>query len=128
MSDDHKAALALGREEGRAVRAYLEALESSKARPGRKRTREAVERRLSAIESELSSAGPVRRLQLVQERMDIQAELAADPPKVDLREVEKAFIAAAPGYSLRKGISYRAWREAGIPAAVLRDAGIRRTS
>ena len=38
MSDEHKAALAEGRAQGRAVRAYLEALEANKPRRGRKRT------------------------------------------------------------------------------------------
>ena len=36
MSADHKAALAKGREEGRIVRRYLEALESNRPRRGRK--------------------------------------------------------------------------------------------
>ena len=38
MSAEHKAALAEGREQGRAVREYLEALEAHKPRRGRKRT------------------------------------------------------------------------------------------
>ncbi len=37
MSADHKAALAKGRRRGRIVRRYLEALESTKPRRGRKR-------------------------------------------------------------------------------------------
>ena len=36
MSDAHKEALAEGREQGRAVRRYLEALEANKPRRGRK--------------------------------------------------------------------------------------------
>ena len=39
MSAQHKEALAVGRDEGRAVRRYLEALEAHKPRRGRKRMR-----------------------------------------------------------------------------------------
>jgi hypothetical protein len=39
MSKQHKAALAVGRAEGLAVRRYLDALEAHKPKRGRKRTR-----------------------------------------------------------------------------------------
>ena len=55
MSDTHKAALAEGREQGRAVRRYLEALEAHKPRRGRKRTPESMEKRLAAIEDDVAS-------------------------------------------------------------------------
>lgn len=38
MSDEHKAALAEGRDQGRAVRRYLDALEQHRPKRGRKRT------------------------------------------------------------------------------------------
>lgn len=95
MSDEHKAALALGRDEGRAVRAYLEALEASRPKRGRKRTRESIERRLTKVEQELPNASPVTRLQLVQERMDLEAELDAGEEAIDLEAVEQAFVKAA---------------------------------
>src|SRR5438309_2788794 len=75
MSDRHKAALAEGREQGRAVRRYLEALEAHKPKRGRKRTPESIEKRLAAIEERLPDADPLTRLQLVQERMDLQRQL-----------------------------------------------------
>ena len=50
MSDSHKAALAEGREQGRAVRRYLEALEAHKPKRGRKRTPDSVQKRLAAID------------------------------------------------------------------------------
>ena len=40
--------------------------------------------------------------------------------------LEKAFIGAAASYSARKKISYAAWRENGVSAAVLKAAGISR--
>ncbi len=77
MSDEHKAALAEGREQGRAVRRYLEAVESVKPRRGRKRTPESIQRRLAAIDDQLPAVDPLARVHLVQERMDLRSEFAA---------------------------------------------------
>jgi hypothetical protein len=129
MSEEHKAALALGREQGRAVRRYLEALEQHRPRRGRKRTRESVERRLEAVEERLQRADAVERLHLTQERMDLQSELAGmDGNGVDMAPLEQAFVAAAAEYGARRGITYPAWRDAGVPPSVLRRAGIARSS
>lgn len=128
MTDEHKAALAEGRRQGRAVRAYLEGLEATKPKRGRKRTPESIKKRLDKIGGEVESADPVKRLNLIQERMDLEEELAAMEQTVDMDALEKEFVSAAPGYSERKGISYAAWRELGVPAAVLKDAGIKRGS
>lgn len=126
MTDEHKAALALGREQGRAVRRYLEALEANRPRRGRKRTQESVQKRLAEVEKKLPGADPLTRLQLVQERMDLQRELSTKAEDFDISSLEEAFVAAAAGYGARKGISYAAWREAGVPGPVLTRAGIRR--
>jgi hypothetical protein len=126
MSASHKAALAEGREQGRAVRRYLEALEAHKPKRGRKRTPEAVAKRLATIEDRLPSADPLSRLQLVQERMNLQNELAAGDTAVNIADLEAAFVASAAPYGKRKGITYAAWREAGVDPSVLRQAGIRR--
>lgn len=129
MSAAHKAALAEGRAQGRAVRVYLEALDANRPKRGRKRTAESIKARLGKVEADLADAAPLQRLQLVQERMDLEAELAAAAaPAVDLDGLEKEFVEAASGYSRRKGISYAAWREAGVPAATLKAAGISRGS
>ena len=128
MSEDHKAALAEGRRQGRAVRDYLEALEQHKPKRGRKRTVESIQAQLAKIEDQLDSADPVKKLQLIQDRMDLQAELAANENKADLDALEQGFIEAAKGYSERKGISYAAWREMGVEASVLKKAGISRAS
>ena len=128
MSDEHKEALALGREQGRAVRRYLEALELHKPKRGRKRTAESVQKQLAAIEERLASADPLARVQLIQQRMDLQAELAAKSETVDLGALEAGFVKAARDYGQRKGISYAAWREAGVDAAILKKAGIGRSA
>jgi hypothetical protein len=128
MSKEHKAALAEGRDQGRAVRRYLEALEAHKPRRGRKRSPESLKKRLDEVESEIAVADPLQRLRLVQERLDLQAALEASESKVDLDQLEKEFVDAAAPYSDRKGISYSAWREIGVPAAVLERAGISRSA
>lgn len=128
MSQEHKAALSEGREQGRAVRRYLEALEAHRPRRGRKRTPESMRKRLESIEAALPTADPLKRLHLVQERMDLQSQLEANATKIDLEALEQDFIAAAGPYSERKGISYQAWRELGVPGQVLAKAGITRGS
>jgi hypothetical protein len=126
MTDEHKAALAEGRTQGRAVRNYLDAIEATKPKRGRKRTAESIQKRLATIESELEGSDPLKALNLRQERRDLQAELTGMDDKPDLGEVEQAFVTAAKGYGQRRGISYEVWREAGVPADVLKKAGITR--
>ena len=126
MTDAHKAALAQGRVEGRVVREYLEALRASRPSPGRKRTPDTIARRLADIEVALASASPVQELQLVQERIDLLRELDVMSRKIDLEARERAFVGVAKGYSQRTGTSYRAWRAVGVPAAVLKAAGVDR--
>jgi hypothetical protein len=128
MSDEHKAALAEGRNQGRSVRRYLEALEAHKPKRGRKRTTESIRRRLDRIDEELVNADPLKRLQLIQERLDLTSELETAGAKVDLTGLENDFVEAAAAYSGRKGISYAAWRELGVDASVLKRAGISRSS
>ncbi len=126
MSDSHKAALAEGRDQGRAVRRYLEALEAHKPKRGRKRTPESVQKRLSAIDEKLVEADALTRLHLVQERMNLENELATSDSTVDIQALEEEFAVAAAPYGTRKGITYAAWRQLGVDPAVLRKAGIKR--
>jgi hypothetical protein len=126
MSDEHKAALAEGRNQGRSVRRYLEALEAHRPKRGRKRTTESMQKRLDRIDVELVSADPLKRLQLIQERLDLKEELDSASETVDLSGLEQEFVDAAAAYSKRKGISYAAWRELGVEPAVLKRAGIGR--
>ena len=128
MSKAHKAALAQGREDGRAIRQYLEALEGSRPKRGRKRTAETVERQLMETLDRLTTAGALDRVTLLQKKMDLEAELGGlSGEGVDLAILEEAFVASAAGYSERKGITYYAWREAGVEARVLKLAGISRS-
>lgn len=125
MSDEHKAALAEGRAQGRAVRRYLEALEANRPKRGRKRTPESIQKRLDAIAIELADTPLYKAVDLVQEQMDLQQELArSGDTTVDLTALEEEFIANAKGYSERKKISRAAWRKVGVPPGVLDRAGI----
>ena len=128
MSVEHKKALALGREQGRAVRRYLEALELHRPRRGRRRTAESVQKQLTAIEGRLGNVDPLTRVQLIQQRLDLQSELAAKSASVDLGTLEADFVKAAAEFGRRKGITYAAWREAGVDAAILKKAGIARST
>lgn len=126
MSDEHKAALAQGRRESRAIKAYLEALGSR--RPGRPVTAESVRKRIASIDERLATEeDPLKQLELRQEKLDAQETLKEVESKEDIDQLEKAFIEAAKSYSERKGISYTAWRQVGVPARVLKEAGIPRT-
>jgi hypothetical protein len=128
MSSTHKAALAQGRDEGRAVRRYLEAIEHNRPKRGRKRTPESVGKRLEVVNDQLGSADPLSRLHLIQEKTDLEAELARASSTNDLDTLEKAFVKVAKAYGQRKGIEYNAWRAAGVSAAVLHRADITRTA
>ena len=128
MTAEHKDALARGREESRAVAGYLEALEASRPKRGRKRTPESIEKRVAVIEEQLPAATSIRALNLIQERLDLLDELDRISDTVDITPLRRAFVRGAQKYSERKGISYTAWREIGVPADVLREAGIARGS
>ena len=127
MTAEHKEALARGREQGRNVREYLAALNEEK-KPGRKLDADTLKQRIAetqeAIDAEPDHA---KRVDLIQKRLNYEERLADTGQEVDLEALEKEFVKIAKEYSERKGITYSAWREAGVPAAVLKEAGIPRT-
>lgn len=127
MSQAHKEALAKGREQGRKVRAYLEALEQERQH-GRKQDPETLERRIREQQEKIEAEpNPAKRLEHIQKRIDLEEALAAQSRTVDLEQLEKDFIEAIGEYAERKGITYSALREAGVPASVLKQAGVKRT-
>src|SRR5438046_623859 len=110
MTDEHKAALAEGRNHARVVGRYLEALEANKPKRGRKRTADSVKKRLATVEKDLKGSSGLSRLALLQERRDLEVELAGKQGgSVDLSGLEKDYVKVAKEYSARKGISYGAW-------------------
>lgn len=126
MSEGHKEALAKGRAESRAIRRYLEAIQRRK--PGRPVTAAGLEKRLSALQRQLEGEDdPLKRVDLIQRRMDTEDALREIKSQGDRKALEASFVKHARTYSLRKGITYSAWREQGVPASTLAAAGIRRT-
>ena len=128
MTDEHKSLLAAGRADARAVKAYLEAIDKGSARRGRQRTVASITKRLQAIEASLSEVSALVRLQLIQERSNLEAELEEKTagPQADLERLRAEFIAVAKSYGVRKSIDYASWRAVGVDAATLRQAGITR--
>ena len=124
VTPEHKAAMIQGRTETRVVRQYLEALEVRQS-GGRRRSKESLQKKLAAVEQELESADAVGRLHLIQERINLQKAIDAAEQNLDIDELESGFIDIAASYSERKGVSYQAWREVGVPPKVLQAAGIR---
>ena len=128
MSAEHKKALAEGRARGRAVKAYLEALEETRPKRGRKRTPDSIRARLAKIETDMADAGVLKRLELTQEVKDLEAELQQlqNNSGPDMAALEKDFVANAKAYGESKGIGYGTWRDFGVEASVLKAAGIGR--
>ena len=108
--------------------AITEALRANKPARGRKRTPDSIARRLAAIDGEIGAADAVKELRLVQERMDLEAELATMGATVDIAALEAEFVKVAKTYGERTGISQAAWRAVGVTPAVLKAAGISRTA
>ena len=110
------------------MRAYLDALENNRPKRGRKRTPETMRAKLAEIEAGLADASGIQRLELMQQRRDLEREIEASEQVVDLTALEADFVSMAQAYGDRKGIEYSTWREFGVPAAVLKAAGIGRGS
>jgi hypothetical protein len=103
---------------------------SHKPKRGRKRTPESIQKRLVQIDGQYETSSSLAALQLLQERKNLEAELEhlTSGDGADMDKVRKAFIKNAKAYGGAKGIAYDTWREIGVPAEVLRDAGITRAS
>jgi hypothetical protein len=126
MSPEHKAALVQGRKEAKAIKSYLDALGTRK--PGRPVTKDSVEKRLASIDNRLKEeTDTLKRLDLHQSRIEAESALSSFSDSVDLTALEDDFTKVVKGYAERKGISYAAWRGAGVSAATLKKAGIART-
>ena len=53
---------------------------------------------------------------------------AESTTEVDWDSLQADFIKNVASYSERNGLTYADWREEGVPAAVLKEAGMRRGS
>jgi hypothetical protein len=83
---------------------------------------------LARIDTDLETATSVKRVLLIQRRMDLEDRLASGGKDGydNFEEAQLAFIKVAAAWAERKGLSYATLRQVGVPAGVLQAAGIRR--
>lgn len=115
--------MADGRRDSNAVKRYIDLLQRVNALKNRRSPNE-IDGRLQEIEVELVGVDSLKLLKLLQERRALLRERDERVDPADLEEAEKEFERVARGYSERKGIEYQTWRDAGVPPAVLRKAGV----
>jgi hypothetical protein len=109
------------RTETAAVAAYLTALRAPKVPAN---SRAALEKRRAQIEQWIAEeSSPIREAELIQQRLDIDAQLAQIDQAARLPELEEAFVKVAASWAKRSRISTAALREVGVPARVLKQAG-----
>lgn len=126
MTQEHKEALARGRKEARAIKAYLKTVDTG--RQGRTVSRESLEKRLGKTNRKIEdSDDPLKTVDLIQTRLDIELALSSVEDVESIERLEAKFVEYAASYSERKDVSYTAWRQFGVPAAVLRNAGVPET-
>jgi len=118
---EHLEALAQGRAEGTVVRNYLTALANTEAPKKGRQPRSSDD--IAAQINETTD--PVDRLKL---RAALREAVARESRTsgVDLDALEKKFLDVVHNYSAKHGLTYADWRAEGVPAAVLRSAGITR--
>ncbi len=127
MTTTHKAALARGREMSTIVDRYLSVVNVPKKR-GRRVSPVVLRKRLAAAEATMKSSTGVAKVLAAQEVRDLRGRLAdASGEGTNTKTLEASFVKVARQFSVNRGISYAAWRDAGVPAAVLQRAGIART-
>ena len=128
LSAAHKRALAEGRTMSATVDRYLSAVNTPKRR-GRKVSKAALQQRLGDARVKAKTATGVERVLAAQEVRDLQSRIAALDTSAggDIKSLEAAFVKIAKRFGENRGIGYGAWRDAGVPAQVLKKAGVART-
>jgi hypothetical protein len=106
------------------VRRYLSLIEIHPIRRGRRRSPERLQARIAELRGGTTN-DPVERLEQIQERLDLEAELARLSALEDIASIEDEFVAALPRFLQMRNISYAALKEMGVPTVVLRRAGLR---
>jgi hypothetical protein len=128
LSAAHKRALAEGRTMSATVDRYLSAVNTPKRR-GRKVSKTALVQRLADARAKAKTASGVDKVLAAQEVRDLQTRIANmnTASGGDIKSLELAFIKIAKRFGENRGIGYGAWRDAGVPAVVLKKAGVART-
>lgn len=104
---------------------YLTFVSTPKPR-GRKPDMEKLKLDLEEVRIEIASDDHdvMTRLSLNQQAIDLEDRIAA-LEAVDTTELRDAFISEIAAYAEAKGISAKALRAVGVPAADLKEAGVR---
>jgi hypothetical protein len=128
MSAAHKAALAEGRAMSATVDRYLSAVNTPKQR-GRKVSKTTLQQRLREAQARAKTSAGVDKVLAAQEIRDLRSRLAhlESGGGADVKALETAFVKVARRFGQNRGITYGAWRDAGVPAVVLKRAGVART-
>ena len=86
--------------------------------------------RLAEARIKAKSATGVDKVLAAQEVRDLQTRIANMSVAVggDIKSLEAAFVKIAKRFGENRGIGYGAWRDAGVPAVVLKKAGVARTA
>ena len=131
MSETSREALARGTHETATVRAYLEHLRSPQGPDKTRRlpAAEVLQRRLDTTNEQLEATDMdvLERLRLTQLRQDLTRDLTARTVQGDDPQLEASFVEVAHAFAERKGVDYESFRAVGVPARVLRAAGIARS-
>lgn len=128
LSDEHKAALAAGRIQSRAVKAYLDALKKNKPKRGRKRTLESVKSSLEEATKKLEEGitDPIEELLTTQLVTDLERELTVleQSDASNIETLERDFVLHLRPYAISKGLTYETLRKVGVSTEVLKRAGL----
>jgi hypothetical protein len=106
------------------VRAYLEALERGTTRPGKRSTAWLQEQVQTLPERIHEEPDALKRVVLTQRLIDCEADLVEREAEGDLSDLEANFVQAVGPWTERTGVTYKALRAQGVPARVLREAGL----
>lgn len=112
-------AVASGNQE-RIVEHYLTALALRRERCAAGLSCSALKKRIEVVTSEMDGASILRRLDLIQERLDLNEALHEEER---FGELEARFVDVALDYSSATSISASYWRSHGVPRGVLGRAG-----
>lgn len=123
MSASTRERIAESRRQNSAVRRYLQHVRAGKRGRGAEpeTLRKRIERTRAAIEA---CDDLLQELELRQQIIDLEKRLAATEDAPGSFDLEEAFVKEAGNYSARTGVGWKAFRQMGVPAAVLRRAGI----
>jgi hypothetical protein len=96
---------------------------------GRKVSKATLTQRLASARERAKTATGVEKVLAAQEVRDLQNKLANINAAngTDVKSLEAEFIRIAKKFGENRGIGYGAWRDAGVPAVVLKKAGVART-